>query len=42
MVNVGEAQNAEWDRILDITLKGVFLGCKFAIPRCGNAGAGAS
>jgi len=35
-------QNAEWDRILDINLKGLFLGCKFAIPRCGKAGAVAS
>jgi hypothetical protein len=42
MVNGGEARNAEWDRILDINLKGVFLGGKFAIPRCGNAGAVAS
>jgi hypothetical protein len=42
MVKVGEAQNAKWDRILDISLKGVFLGCKCAISRCGNAGAVAS
>ncbi|WP_144546965.1 SDR family NAD(P)-dependent oxidoreductase [Bacillus sp. X1(2014)] len=31
----------EWDRVIDINLKGVFLGIKFAIPELIKAGGGA-
>jgi NAD(P)-dependent dehydrogenase (short-subunit alcohol dehydrogenase family) len=29
-----------WDRVMDVNLKGVFLGCKFAIPALLRAGGG--
>jgi NAD(P)-dependent dehydrogenase (short-subunit alcohol dehydrogenase family) len=31
----------EWDRVIDINLKGVFLGIKYAIPELIKAGGGA-
>jgi NAD(P)-dependent dehydrogenase (short-subunit alcohol dehydrogenase family) len=31
----------EWDRLIDINLKGVFLGCKYAIPQMVGQGGGA-
>lgn len=34
-------QEADWDRLLAINLKGVFLGCKYAIPQMLRAGGGA-
>ncbi|MDO8612810.1 MAG: SDR family NAD(P)-dependent oxidoreductase [Dehalococcoidia bacterium] len=30
----------EWDRLIDINLKGVFLGCKYAIPQMVSQGKG--
>ncbi len=30
----------EWDRTMDVTLKGVFLGCKYAIPEMISQGGG--
>src|SRR3990170_4734765 len=29
---VTQVPEEEWDRLIDINLKGVFLGCKYAIP----------
>ena len=31
----------EWDRLIDINLKGVYLGCKYAIPQMVSQGKGA-
>jgi cyclopentanol dehydrogenase len=36
-----ELEEGMWDMIVGITLKGVFLGCKYAIPEMVNAGGGA-
>jgi NAD(P)-dependent dehydrogenase (short-subunit alcohol dehydrogenase family) len=30
--NVIELSEADWDRVMDLNLKGVFLGCKYGIP----------
>src|SRR3990172_12718585 len=30
----------EWDRLIDINLKGVYLGCKYAIPQMVSQGKG--
>ena len=32
---------AEWDRIVDINLRGVFLGCRYGVPALKRAGGGA-
>lgn len=32
---------AEWDRIVDINLRGVFLGCRYGVPALKHAGGGA-
>jgi NAD(P)-dependent dehydrogenase (short-subunit alcohol dehydrogenase family) len=37
---IEDTTEEEWDRILDINLKGVFLGCKFAIPAMRESGGG--
>jgi NAD(P)-dependent dehydrogenase (short-subunit alcohol dehydrogenase family) len=37
---ITEVTEAEWDRVLDINLKGAFLGCKHAIPHLRAAGGG--
>jgi NAD(P)-dependent dehydrogenase (short-subunit alcohol dehydrogenase family) len=36
-----DLQEEMWDMIVDITLKGTFLGCKYAIPEMIKAGGGA-
>jgi 3alpha(or 20beta)-hydroxysteroid dehydrogenase len=37
---IADMETAEWDRVLDINLKGVFLGMKHAIPSLRKAGGG--
>lgn len=36
-----ELTEAEWDRIVDINLRGVFLGCRYGVPALKQAGGGA-
>lgn len=36
-----ELTEAEWDRIVDINLRGVFLGCRYGVPALKRAGGGA-
>ncbi len=36
-----ELTEAEWDRIVDINLRGVFLGCRYGVPALMRAGGGA-
>ncbi len=36
-----ETEEADWDRIMAVNVKGVFLGCKFAIPAMRRQGGGA-
>jgi len=38
---VTQVPESEWDRLMDINLKGVFLGCKHAIPEMLKNGGGA-
>jgi len=38
---VTQVPESEWDRLIDINLKGVFLGCKHAIPEMLKNGSGA-
>lgn len=38
---VEETDEAEWDRVLAVNLKGIFLACKFAIPELRRRGGGA-
>jgi NAD(P)-dependent dehydrogenase (short-subunit alcohol dehydrogenase family) len=38
---VTQVSEEEWDRLIDINLKGVFLGCKHAIPEMLKTGGGA-
>jgi meso-butanediol dehydrogenase/(S,S)-butanediol dehydrogenase/diacetyl reductase len=38
--SVLETTDEMWDRVLDVNLKGVFYGCKFAIPAMQRAGGG--
>lgn len=38
---VTQVTEEEWDRLIDINLKGVFLGCKHAIPEMLKTGGGA-
>jgi Dehydrogenases with different specificities (related to short-chain alcohol dehydrogenases) len=35
-----ETEEAIWDRVMEVNLKGVFLGCKFGIPALLRAGGG--
>jgi len=35
-----DTPEATWDRVLDVNLKGVWLGCKYAIPALVSAGGG--
>lgn len=36
-----DTTEADWDAVMDVNLKGVFLGCKYAIPAMIRAGGGA-
>ena len=38
---VTQVSEEEWDRLIDVNLKGVFLGCKHAIPEMVKQGGGA-
>ena len=38
--SVTETTEQTWDRVMDINLKGVFLGCKYAIPAMIDSGGG--
>ncbi len=38
---VTQVPEEEWDRLIDVNLKGVFLGCKHAIPQMVSQGSGA-
>jgi NAD(P)-dependent dehydrogenase (short-subunit alcohol dehydrogenase family) len=38
---IPDVTEEEWDRVLDINLKGAFLGCKHAIPHLRRCGGGA-
>jgi NAD(P)-dependent dehydrogenase (short-subunit alcohol dehydrogenase family) len=38
---VTQVPESQWDRLIDINLKGVFLGCKYAIPQMAARGGGA-
>jgi NAD(P)-dependent dehydrogenase (short-subunit alcohol dehydrogenase family) len=38
---VTQVPESEWDRLIDINLKGVYLGCKHAIPKMVAGGGGA-
>src|SRR5439155_15938783 len=38
--SVTETSERTWDRVMDINLKGVFLGCKYAIPAMIESGGG--
>ena len=38
--SVTTTTEAIWDRVIDVNLKGVFLGCKYAIPSLLRAGGG--
>ncbi len=35
-----ETSVEEWDRVINVNLKGVFLGCKYAVPHMRRAGSG--
>ena len=37
---VTEVDEETWDRLMDVNLKGVYLGCKYAIPALQRAGGG--
>jgi NAD(P)-dependent dehydrogenase (short-subunit alcohol dehydrogenase family) len=37
---LADTTEEEWDRTIDVTLKGVFLGCKYAIPEMIARGGG--
>lgn len=39
-VAVTDLSEEDWDHTIDVNLKGVFLGCKYAIPRMLKAGGG--
>jgi NAD(P)-dependent dehydrogenase (short-subunit alcohol dehydrogenase family) len=39
-ITVVELSEQEWDRVLAVNLKGVFLGCKYAIPYMQGRGGG--
>src|SRR5262245_61084238 len=38
--NVVELESADWDRSLNVMLKAVYLGCKYAIPEMVKSGGG--
>ncbi|MAA73342.1 MAG: cyclopentanol dehydrogenase [Salinisphaeraceae bacterium] len=38
---IQDTETVEWERVLDINLKGVFLGCKLILPAMREAGGGA-
>src|SRR2546428_1858510 len=38
--SVTETSEATWDRVMDINLKGVFLGCKYGVPAMLDSGGG--
>src|SRR5208282_2450153 len=38
--NVVDTSEEEWDWVVDVCLKGVFLGCKYAIPQMIKQGGG--
>lgn len=38
--DVVELAEQDWDRVIDLNLKGVFLGCKYAIPQMMQRGGG--
>lgn len=38
--SVTETSEATWDRVIDINLKGVFLGCKYGVPAMVASGGG--
>jgi NAD(P)-dependent dehydrogenase (short-subunit alcohol dehydrogenase family) len=38
---IPDVSEEDWDRVLDINLKGAFLGCKYAIPHMRAGGGGA-
>ncbi|MEX0800932.1 MAG: SDR family oxidoreductase [Dehalococcoidia bacterium] len=38
---ITQVPESEWDRLIDINLKGVYLGCKHAIPQMMSQGGGA-
>ncbi len=37
---IPETPTSDWDKVLDVNLKGVYLGCKYAIPRMIAQGGG--
>ena len=37
-----QVSEQDWDRVIDVNLKGVFLGCKYAIPEMVKQGGGGS
>jgi len=37
---IEETSEEEWDRVIDVNLKGAFLGCKYSIPAMRRAGGG--
>ena len=37
---VTEVPEEQWDRLIDVNLKGVFLGCKYGIPEMAKRGGG--
>lgn len=37
---IPETPTCDWDKVLDVNLKGVYLGCKYAIPRMITQGGG--
>jgi NAD(P)-dependent dehydrogenase (short-subunit alcohol dehydrogenase family) len=40
-ISFDDLTEAEWDRIVDINLRGVFLGCRYGVPALKRAGGGA-
>ena len=39
--SIAEMDPAEWDRVIAINVRGVFLGCKYGVPALARAGGGA-
>lgn len=39
-VKLHDMEEMEWDRVVDINLKGVFLGMKYAVPHMKQSGGG--
>lgn len=40
-IPVTQVQELQWDSLIDVNLKGVFLGCKHALPQMARQGSGA-